>query len=209
MEEAYEGRTVYTGSRGDFVWERLGFRTPWWTMVSFGLTEYRLRVGYIHMAPCAIGEEHRRRIEAISRSQSMQPWSLRNFYDRPIPRRILEDAGVPRSLFGKAKKATSHAPMFGSEGMTEKSAIDFEAFASACYEETADARRLGFRFQMLLARQHRRAQKRLAKLSMRSGLRLEIPSKLPHRYHRAPSMSHLSFLWGLETSAARYGAPHR
>jgi hypothetical protein len=33
----------------------------------------------------------------------MIPWRLNNSYDRPIPRRIAEEAGVPRHLFGQKK----------------------------------------------------------------------------------------------------------
>jgi hypothetical protein len=33
----------------------------------------------------------------------MRPWRLENSYDRPIPRRIAEEAGVPRDLFGQIK----------------------------------------------------------------------------------------------------------
>jgi hypothetical protein len=33
----------------------------------------------------------------------MDPWRLRNAYDRPIPRRIAEEAGVPREIFGQSK----------------------------------------------------------------------------------------------------------
>jgi len=35
----------------------------------------------------------------------MAPWRLGSDYDRPIPRRILEEAGIPRQLFGTRKKA--------------------------------------------------------------------------------------------------------
>ena len=33
----------------------------------------------------------------------MKPWQLGNKYDRPIPRRIVEEAGVSREMFGIAK----------------------------------------------------------------------------------------------------------
>jgi hypothetical protein len=34
----------------------------------------------------------------------MNPWSLGAGYDKPIARRLAEEAGVPRHLFGQAKK---------------------------------------------------------------------------------------------------------
>ena len=48
-----------------------------------------------------------RSIVAISRSDEMKPWSLRNDYDRPIARRIAESSGVPREAFGMQKKGVS------------------------------------------------------------------------------------------------------
>ena len=36
----------------------------------------------------------------------MDPWRLGTTYDRPIPRRIAESAGVPRGMFGQTKMAS-------------------------------------------------------------------------------------------------------
>jgi hypothetical protein len=36
----------------------------------------------------------------------MRPWSIGGNYDRPVPRRIAEEAGVPRQLFGQLKLAS-------------------------------------------------------------------------------------------------------
>ncbi|MDE5832358.1 MAG: hypothetical protein K2H64_05150 [Desulfovibrio sp.] len=37
----------------------------------------------------------------------MLPWTLGNAYDRPVPRRLAEEAGVPRELFGMRKAANN------------------------------------------------------------------------------------------------------
>ena len=37
----------------------------------------------------------------------MRPWRLDNSYDRPIPRRIAESAGLSRESFGMVKKAVT------------------------------------------------------------------------------------------------------
>ena len=37
----------------------------------------------------------------------MQPYSVGGDYDRPIPRRIVEEAGVGRHKFGMRKNATN------------------------------------------------------------------------------------------------------
>ena len=37
----------------------------------------------------------------------MDDWRLNNDYDRPIPRRLAEEAGLPRDSFGQKKMATT------------------------------------------------------------------------------------------------------
>jgi hypothetical protein len=69
----------------------------------FGLTEPRLRAGYVHVSPPYIGGRRRDEVVAITESSAMAAWRLHNDYDRPIPRRIAEEAGVPRRAFGQTK----------------------------------------------------------------------------------------------------------
>jgi hypothetical protein len=68
-----------------------------------GLSEIRLVVGFIHLPLVYIGARRREEIFRITESPEMGPWRLENSYDRPIPRRIAEEAGVPRDLFGQIK----------------------------------------------------------------------------------------------------------
>ena len=68
-----------------------------------GLTEVRLRAGYIQAAIPYIGARRRVDIVRITESTAMDDWRLRTAYDRPIPRRIAEQAGVTRESFGQVK----------------------------------------------------------------------------------------------------------
>ena len=70
-----------------------------------GIAEVRLWAGFVHVPVPTIYARNITDIVAISNSPEMQPWSVLGDYDRPIPRRIAETAGVPRGLFGIAKKA--------------------------------------------------------------------------------------------------------
>ena len=55
----------------------------------------------------------------------MRPWTLgRAYYDRPIPRRIAEEAGVPREGFGQRKLGAG----MGSRELSEESERDFQDF---------------------------------------------------------------------------------
>ena len=71
-----------------------------------GLTEVRLQAGYVQLAFPFIGARRRADIFRITQSPEMAPWKLHTSYDRPIPRRLAEQAGVPRAMFGQVKMAS-------------------------------------------------------------------------------------------------------
>jgi len=77
-----------------------------WDLGCHGLAEIRLVIGFIHLPLPFIGARQREDIVRITESPEMEPWRLGNSYDRPIPRRIAEQAGVPRQMFGQAKMAS-------------------------------------------------------------------------------------------------------
>jgi hypothetical protein len=68
-----------------------------------GLSEIRLRVGFTQVALPFLGAQQREAIYRISNSPEMDAWRINPAYDRPIPRRIAEARGVPRSMFGQVK----------------------------------------------------------------------------------------------------------
>jgi hypothetical protein len=68
-----------------------------------GLAELRLVVGFIHLPVPFIGARRKADIVRITESAEMDPWRLSNVYDRPVARRIAEEAGVPRHMFGQSK----------------------------------------------------------------------------------------------------------
>ena len=72
-------------------------------LAGHGLTEVRLRAGYVQAAVPFIGARRREQICAITESAEMTPWRLGTTYDRPIPRRIGEEAGLSRLAFGQVK----------------------------------------------------------------------------------------------------------
>jgi len=74
-----------------------------WDLGGHGMAELRLVVGFIHLPLPYIGARQKEDIVNVSESLEMDPWRLRNLYDRPIPRRIAEEAGVSRSMFGQSK----------------------------------------------------------------------------------------------------------
>ncbi len=71
-----------------------------------GMAEVRLAVGFIHLPFPHIGARRKQDILKITESTEMDPWRVGKLYDRPIARRIAEEAGVPRTFFGQQKKGS-------------------------------------------------------------------------------------------------------
>lgn len=116
LEDDLAGRVLITGDTGDSIWDPRRARAfdamcrPW-IRYTIGLSaiEFRLRVGYQIFAPACISARHNRVIAGIAVSDALRPWSIGGDYDRPIPRRIAEEAGLPRGQFGMRKAASSHS----------------------------------------------------------------------------------------------------
>ena len=71
-----------------------------------GLTEVRLQNGFVQVPLLYIGAQQRDSIASITAAAEMQPWRLGTSYDRPVPRRMAEEAGVARASFGQKKMAS-------------------------------------------------------------------------------------------------------
>ena len=130
--ELVHGRTLLTGHFAGVMLDR-NTRNPG-TMLSrrdrsgTSVMEWRLHAGCIHVPMAYMGARHAPDITRISQSEKMKPWSLGGWYDRPIARRILEEAGVPREAFGMNKRAASILFFKTGSGMTPAAARDFQAW---------------------------------------------------------------------------------
>jgi len=107
VASGWPGSVVFLGSMGDDVWRRDRqdvkprlARPHEEEPASAGLREFRLRAGIVFVHVPTIGAIHADAIHRIARSDEMAHWSLGNGYDRPVPRRIVEEAGIPRAAFG-------------------------------------------------------------------------------------------------------------
>jgi hypothetical protein len=102
---------LFTGFLGDEVWEETWERAYHYVGIVRGdtsaltLSEIRLQSGFINVAVPALCARRIQDVAALTESPEMAPWRLGTEYDRPIPRRLVEEAGVPRSLFARRKKA--------------------------------------------------------------------------------------------------------
>jgi hypothetical protein len=105
------GRVLLTGYHGDVTWAKEGKLVNEYIargdQSGLSLTEYRLRAGFIHCPITFWGVRQIRDLRAVSISPEMESWDIPGNYSRTICRRIVEEAGVPRHLFGQSKAATT------------------------------------------------------------------------------------------------------
>jgi hypothetical protein len=119
IESALFGSVLVSGYQGDWTWSKsvddLSDRIPRKDPSGLSLTEYRLWTGFIHCPVPFWGARRMRDINTISNSDEMKAWDVPGDYSRPIPRRIAEEAGIPRGLFGTRKKAVTLNPFCGRD----------------------------------------------------------------------------------------------
>lgn len=136
IEAMLAGRLLLTGNGGDLFWSGRddlnlpGLVQPWANYThGEAMAEYRLRAGFnVFMGPL-IGAIHSEALMRIARSEEMQPWALRRgHYDRTIPRRIAEQAGVPREIFATRNHGGGHTWLLKPGRMSEDSERELAAY---------------------------------------------------------------------------------
>lgn len=151
----------------------------------------RLCVGFVHLPLPACAALHAPAVRRITAAAEMWPWSLGGGYDRPIPRRFAEDAGVPRQLFGRRKMGGT-APPFG---LTPASKRDFLEYR----ERLA---RAGHRLPGTPSRMLAEARRRLRRHPQLWWTRHRLLGDRVHPRWRRPEL-HL-FHWGVDHLLERY-----
>jgi hypothetical protein len=205
MAEDIRETILVTGFFGDGMWwSHRPHRPLFWRLEQAGLsfTEFRLRTGFIHVPLPWFGASQMDNVMEITRSDAMRPWVLGIDNDRPIPRRILEEAGVARGTFADAKRATS-APLQtqGPVGMSAASRASLEAYAAAHGERVVFVRRTFPRWRRFLYTRSRRLK--LAPLAEM----LERPRRRVVRHQ--PEFGNLILRWAVDTIRPRYREAER
>ncbi len=131
-ERHLQGRALLTGFHGDKVWGR-HTRTLTPHLIrgdqsGLSLSECRLWVGFLHCPVPFLGARQIRDIHAISAAAEMAPWDTPWAYRRPICRRILEEAGIPRRAFG-FRKRTASVLLFDEPSLLQRASLaDYRAW---------------------------------------------------------------------------------
>lgn len=129
-ESLLTGKVLLTGYHGDKIWAKDCHSAVDENIVrgdqsGLSITEYRLRAGMIHCPVSFWGVRQIRDIHRISNLPEMAPWDIPGDYSRPICRRIVESAGVPREMFGMEKKATWVLLLRGKDFLSPDSLSDY------------------------------------------------------------------------------------
>lgn len=101
---------LLTGHQGGRVWSigaPSGPEVVRSDMSGTGFDEFRKRLGFVDVPVPFIAAEQSEQIARITAGAEMAPYTVGGHYDRPIPRRIIEEAGVRRSVFGVTKSGGS------------------------------------------------------------------------------------------------------
>ncbi len=136
LENHLQGRLQVSGRNGDFIWEpgskeiESDFIKPNLTYnPGTSFNDFRLRVGFLRINLPEIGACSSRAIHRISISDEMRPWRIGGNYDRPIPRRILEERGIARDMFGMKKMAGGSIIMpLNVDGLSPRAREDYDQF---------------------------------------------------------------------------------
>jgi hypothetical protein len=213
-----EARILFTGHHGDRVWgkhirnrkvnpyiERPGGPS------GHNLDPFRLRVGWIHLPIPFLGCTRHESIHRISNSPEMEPWSLNNKYDRPISRRLIEEAGVERHLFGMKKRAAG--PDLGSEGlietMTKESLDDYKQYYQKRWNTWMSIKQRVFVFVKQFHLAYDAYSLLLTeRLEDKTGIRIQFPCLIPReiRIGNFGNLDNLSLLvhWSIEKLLPNY-----
>jgi hypothetical protein len=101
---------LFSGFWGGRLWDRNDdYVAPLRRKDSSGarFSECRLELGVFVCDPTFWGCQNERQVRDIGKRRDMLPWTLGTDYDKPIARRIVEEAGVRRDSFGTRKRASS------------------------------------------------------------------------------------------------------
>jgi hypothetical protein len=132
--DVLRGRLLLTGYGGSRVWDK-GPPPPEDLERSdqsgLSLCEYRLWAGFLHCPVTLLGGRQTADLRRISNAPEMAAWDVPGGYSRPICRRILEEAGVPRGLFGVEKKAASILFFDRHSFLSQPSLSDYRAWLAA------------------------------------------------------------------------------
>lgn len=211
FEDDFQRKLVLSGFDGDLVWDcnikkkDIGPHIKGYDMSGSSLSEFRLRVGFIHLPVPFLGVTRHSSIHEISCSSEMVPWRLRNSYDRSIPRRIVEQRGVERQLFGQEKKAVQVLLRGSLKNLLSKMTPSAAASFKKYYEEERKKRDFLTSCYYRLMTGIYLIPHVFNWFCSKLKLQLRLPGdEFLHKFSRSPEAASFLLQWGFENIKDRY-----
>ena len=162
------------------------------------MADFRLRIDCIHVPLPYFGALQQPTTSALEDDPTMAAYRIGGYYDRPIARRLAEEAGLPRGSFAQTKIAVSQLLHRGDRAAYAPATIaSIEQFAAR------EGRRIVFRPAHVVTRRQRAA----IKLARRVGLgRLTrgIELRRQRAVHFDGTLGGLVFRWAVSVVGPRY-----
>ena len=209
MEDRLRGRLFTSGRNAERYWTDgaqqagMGFaELADMGLAGLGTSEFRLRAGCLHFPVPYVGAFDSKALQGVAASEEMAPWRTGGRqYQRPIARRIAEEAGVPRESFGQKKVGGAGARLRPLRAETEQA---LREFVEARVPETV-RRRLRFSPMGTGARNHFRAYRLRGLLCSMPRLRGLLERANLDRFHMLyRSIYQYFFHWGVAVVQERY-----
>ena len=199
MENSIRGRMLLTGAE-EFRLKGGPRRSALYRgdLSSCSLTEFRLRVDFVHLPLLFFGASEKFSIIDITDSPAMLPWTMPGLYDKPMQRRLAEEGGVARGTFATVKRrasATIHRD--GLAAMAPASAAAVRRFA------LTEGRDVPSGWRPSLGRRHRLAL-RTTKMLHAEQLTAGLMGRKRSLLHAEPYLGSLLFRWAVSVVRSRY-----
>ena len=162
------------------------------------LTEFRLRADVIHAPLLFFGASEHLSLMKIVESAEMRPYTVRGRYDKPIQRRLAEEAGIPRGTFATVKRrASARMHSDGLAAMAPGSAAAVVRFARAAGAEPPPGSRAP------ISRRHRFVLRATRMLHLER-LTASLAKRRRSMIHAEPALGSLLFRWAVSVVRTRY-----
>ncbi|MEO7322705.1 MAG: hypothetical protein ABIW48_08490 [Burkholderiales bacterium] len=214
-EPRLRGCVLLTGYYGGLIWAAaapdLSDQLVRHDSSGLALTEYRLWEGFIHCAVPFWGAKQIRDIDAISKSEAMKPWNVPGRYNRPIARRIGEEAGIPRHVFGIRKRAATVNPFAGWDLMHESRNLLTPSSLKDYLSWISENRSTWLRYGRVPPIPSAKLNYYINMLHMRRIDAINSLSRLPllwkvlkYQHYQPQYLNHYLFPWALDRAMRRY-----
>jgi hypothetical protein len=168
-----------------------------------GITEFRLRADFAWVPLPLFGAIRTADAPSLLDLAEMDPFRVGGTYDRPIPRRLIEEAGITRGGFARAKRAaTELPPRDGLEVFSGAAQASIRQFAAAKGgSATWRPRRPFSRVERALIRAAGRVRMK--------ALARPLERRQTSLVHFEPQLGNLLLRWAVSVVSERYAAVER